>query len=454
MTSTKALCTVILGCFIATGCDDGGNDEEKTTPENTEALCGDEADNDGDGKVDCDDNDCASFCKADEFTIEVTNELDAERVDAPIMVSVADITDKYEDFNPEGFTVFEGDKEISSQPADVDGDGTFDTLVLVSDFDANETKELTVTFDAENPVDHEYPVRTQAVLSIKEGGQWNGDIYEGGTWVDVDSVQAPEGLPDHTQYIRFEGPGWESDRIAYRIYLDKRNAVDVTGKKVTDMVLQDMGLDGYDSYHSMSDWGMDIMNVEQAMGLGSIGSWTGMVKKIQSTESTTAEKVDNGPLYSHVRIVYDQWSSAPGGTIDLISNLSIAAGGRMTEHRVTVDGDIENLCTTLMKYEEGPLLSSPEKTGGWTYLATYGNQSYIGDAIGLAILYKVEDLLEITEDALNHVIVMTPTKGNLTYYFLAAWEQEPDGITTEEEFATYLDTTVAELDSPIVATIK
>jgi hypothetical protein len=38
----------------------------------------------------------------------------------------------------------------------------------------------------------------------------------------------------------------------------------------------------------------------------------------------------------------------------------------------------------------------------------------------------------------------------LTYYFLGAWEQEPNGIKTAEEFKAYLNQTVAELNSPLM----
>ena len=33
------------------------------------------------------------------------------------------------------------------------------------------------------------------------------------------------------------------------------------------MVLQDVGQDGYDSYHEMADWGMDVLKVGDAAGV-------------------------------------------------------------------------------------------------------------------------------------------------------------------------------------------
>ena len=34
------------------------------------------------------------------------------------------------------------------------------------------------------------------------------------------------------------------------------------------MVLPEVGLDGYDSYHEMSDWGADILKVGNRLGMG------------------------------------------------------------------------------------------------------------------------------------------------------------------------------------------
>ena len=68
----------------------------------------------------------------------------------------------------------------------------------------------------------------------------------------------------------------------------------------------------------------------------------------------------------------------------------------------------------------------------------------------MAILYLNKDKLMITEDELNNVVVLKPVEGQLTYYFLAAWEQEVNGIKSKEEFISSLEKITKELDSPII----
>jgi len=88
------------------------------------------------------------------------------------------------------------------------------------------------------------------------------------------------------------------------------------------------------------------------------------------------------------------------------------------------------------------------------YFATYGKQSLANDKLGLAVLFRRQDLIQITDDENSYVVILKPTAGKLTYYFLAAWEQEPDGIKTESQFADYLNETVAMLDNDLIITIK
>jgi unsaturated rhamnogalacturonyl hydrolase len=65
-------------------------------------------------------------------------------------------------------------------------------------------------------------------------------------------------------------------------------------------------------------------------------------------------------------------------------------------------------------------------------------------------LFKTADLLEITADEHSQVVVMRPSADNsLTYYFLGAWEKEPEGITNKADFETYLKAEAQRLAQPL-----
>jgi hypothetical protein len=381
------------------------------------------------------------------FTIKVTNRIDIERKDASVFVDIPAIKEKYPDFNPGAFVVIEDEKELASQMINCDIDGK--KIIFMTDFSPKETRKLTVRYAKEGIKTREYPRKTQGILSVKYGGKWVGNKYEGGTFRDTNYMEVPPEHTVHSEFIRIEGPGWESDKVGYRLYLDLRNAIDIFGKKVDSVVLQGVGQDGFDSYHEMSPWGMDILKVGEALGIGAVGIWeNGKVRNVSETEKRLCEILADGPVYSLLRIKYPGWKTN-SGKYNLTSWLSITAGSRLTKYDIIINKDIDNLCTGIVKSDQVNILKSEDKESGWSYLATYGNQSIIGDKLGMAILYRNEDEVMVTEDELNQVVVLKSREGKLTYYFLAAWEQESKGIKNEKEFIDYLEKVIKELDSPL-----
>lgn len=343
--------------------------------------------------------------------------------------------------------------KVPFQIIDIDNDGTNDQLNFLMNFEPHETKNIKLSeLVTEETIT--FPKRTQAEISHKENGEWKGREYMGGTFKNVTHLKVPPEHTDHSWYIRYEGPGWESDKVGYRFYLDWRNATDIFGKSTTEMVLQNIGQDGFDSYHEASDWGMDVLKVGQSLGIGSIGIWQeGKAKRVAKTDSLETQILANGEIFSKVRTTYYGWE-IDDNKIDLISDLSIAAGSRMTHQNLEIKGTIENICTGIVKHAEADMFdfSQPGKTG-WGYIATYGKQSLNNDKLGMAILFKNDDLIEITEDDHSHVVVLMPKHKTLDYYFLAAWELEKDGIKNKDEFINYLNKSIEQLNKPIETTL-
>ncbi|MBI3646467.1 MAG: DUF4861 family protein, partial [Acidobacteriales bacterium] len=89
--------------------------------------------------------------------------------------------------------------EIPSQVDDLDGDGGGDELAFQIDLAPHQTRIVTISYgDADRilRLRNDYPHRTSALFSPK-----------------------------------IEGLGWESERIAFRVYFDPRNAIDIYGKR-------------------------------------------------------------------------------------------------------------------------------------------------------------------------------------------------------------------------------
>ncbi len=388
------------------------------------------------------------------INIKVENPMDVQRKDVLAELAIPDLRAKYSDFNPNAFVAFSDGMELPVQAIDLNGDGEPDEIGILMDMAPSQTKSVDVRYARTGDLTREYTKRTQAELSVKVGGKWKGRKYVGGQFENVKFLRVPPEHTDHSFYIRYEGPGWESDKVGYRFYLDWRNAIDIFGKKTHEMVLQNVGQDGFDSYHEMSDWGADIFKVGNSLGVGSIAMWeNGKLTMVAETDSLTSQITDNGPVYSRIRTNYFGWKTDKG-KYDLTSDLSISAGKRLTCNTLTISGNPENLATGLVKHENTQYLQSNSDNGSnWQYIALWGKQSLMEDSLGIAVLYKKEDLIGLQEDDTNYIVVLKPSAGKLVYGLLAAWEKEPEGIRTMGAFREYLDGLVKKLDRPVRVSI-
>ena len=60
-----------------------------------------------------------------------------------------------------------------------------------------------------------------AELSVRTGGEWQDAVYsaEGFSFEEVTSFTSPPQLTDHSYFLRYEGPGWESIKWAIAFIL-------------------------------------------------------------------------------------------------------------------------------------------------------------------------------------------------------------------------------------------
>ncbi len=335
-----------------------------------------------------------------------------------------------------------------SQTVDTDGDGTVDSLLLASDFAAAERKSFIISSDPaiQKPA---LKKQTQAEISIKDGGEWKGKEYVGGTFKNVDKVTPPAQYTDHSFWIRYEGPGIESDKVAYRVYLDWRNGFDIFGKKTNDVVLQNVGQDGYDSYHINSDWGVDVLKVGKSLGMGGYGFWNGKsVDLVSLVDTRDAIITNNGDLYSGFKINYNGWQ-INNQKVDLTAHLTMNAGSRLVNVKLQASQQLPNLAIGLVKHPGSTFIEGPQNISGyaWTYAASWGKQSLSGenDHLGMAVIFRRDDREKQTTDENSYVSIMKDKGGELEYYFVAAWEHELNGIKTEAEFKAYLDSEIQRL---------
>lgn len=288
-----------------------------------------------------------------------------------------------------------------------------------------------------------------AEISVKTDGKWENRKYIGGSkFKNVDKLNLAPQHTDHSFDIRYEGPGWESNKVAYRLYLDWRNAIDIFGKKTDTLVLPYVGQDGFDSYHEMSDWGADILKAGKGIGVGSIARYTNNETLHFNTVTATTVAIKNGKKESVIHIKYDGWKTA-NDVIDFTSTLKIKADDRITQHTIQASKNIEGIATGIVRLKNLPLLQNESQNKKWAYIATYGAQTLVSDTdlLGMVVFYETAAVEKLVEGEHDHLVLFKPaTKAN-TFYFAGVWEQEKNGITNKEDFIKYIDQKLAELNA-------
>lgn len=282
-----------------------------------------------------------------------------------------------------------------------------------------------------------------ATLNVQQGGTRDAEgVYRGGTFTLVGSFTPPAEHGPRDALIAFEGPGWESDKVAYRLYLDERNVPDIYGKKLPRPVLPHIG-QGKDDYHAMADWGQDILQVNQSLGTGGIGVMRDG-KVTQLGKSRISAMVINAPERAAV-LVTSLGFAGTDGPADMTATYSIAAGSRITEVEANVRGSVPEMIAGIIRHPSVALVSG--KAGKWSYVGTWGVQSLAKDELGMVLFYRT-DSVEQTQPRIGatDISISFCRPSHFRYAFAAAWIQEPGAPKTLAAFDAWARSAAAEFD--------
>jgi hypothetical protein len=281
----------------------------------------------------------------------------------------------------------------------------------------------------------------RATLNVQQGGSRGADgKVSGGTFALVEDFDVPADHQVHDQLIAFEGPGWESDKVAYRLYLDERNVPDIYGKRLPAPVLPRIGM-GHDDYHTLADWGMDIFQVDQSLGMGGIGVLRdGKVTQLgRSTIHAAARNL--GPL-ALVDVDNDGFAGA-SGPANMKTRYAIKPGSRITMVSSIVTGPAPRMVAGLTLHAGTTQVSGG--AGRWRYFGSWGRQSLARDDLGIVLFYRTSDAVQTgANNGSLFVEFCDPTR--IRYAFAAAWVQEPTAPKTLPAFKAWADTVTVELD--------
>jgi hypothetical protein len=289
--------------------------------------------------------------------------------------------------------------EVPSQVDDLDNDGKADELAFQLDLKPFETCIVTISYSAPGEIFKirgDYPAQTDALFAKK-----------------------------------IQGLGWESQKNAWRIYFDPRNAIDLYGKQRSTLLLKRFATPEFD-YHAESPDGRDIYEIGNALGIGSVGAWRdGKLIKVSDVRARSYQVISTGPVRAIAELTYEGWN-AGGRPVALRTRITQWAGDRGFYQTITADaGQDFTFATGLPLKPKVPVFHSAT---GRTWLASWGEQvlkpgatatePIPGTNLGLGVVMVTPAAAVSVDDPSNHLLTFSTQAGSASWYTLSAWDQE------------------------------
>lgn len=251
--------------------------------------------------------------------VMLCNNTKTVRKDVPNVVNLKGI-----DMEVKSAIVTINGKEIPSQLDDIDNDGTFDELAFTADI-APKTK-LTARIElSDGGEPRPYPARTHAQLILRNNKvkiKNKHDIY-----VRELSVT---GSSNPFQTVHHHGPAFESELVAYRLYFDKRQTMDLYGKYKKQLEIAQTQFYP-DSTQKANGYGDDVLWVGNTFGLGAVRGWDGKdPRMLDDLKYRTMRVVAQGPVRAIVEIVDQDWNTYNNdcARVTMTTRYTIYAGHR------------------------------------------------------------------------------------------------------------------------------
>ncbi|MFT4156048.1 DUF4861 domain-containing protein [Parafilimonas sp.] len=400
-------------------------------------------------------------CAGKSFQFTVTNPSNHARQNELVVLSRADIEKKMA--VDKGFSVIDANNNpVITQLDDLDKDGKWDEACFLYSFKPNETITFTTS---DNNVDSAASLAHVRLRKKITDTTFGDDIPK-------------ETMPLHNPPTDFskqplplyltEGPAWENDKVAFRLYFDTRNGKDIFGKTEPALVMDTVGANANNSYHELSHWGMDILHAGNSLGAGSLAFKVDGIDSVirlggENVSSETYEKLADGLLRAVFKITYQ--FTIKDKPVTITDETSIWGGQYFYQSKITASGMPGGVAlqTGMADFYENTSGHFVKDSAAVLY--SYGKQSENHDNLGMAIIVPAKtftaiDTLpkEIVTGKLAYVQKVYDSyitgqaisdEQPATYRFYAAWEKSNNQFSNPEGFKSYITGQADNFSNPV-----
>lgn len=261
---------------------------------------------------------------------------------------------------------------------------------------------------------------TRAGYAVLHEGEKTRHCYPVTEWTDsLPSLQGGVGGRRDTYHsFHHHGVAVESEQMAYRIYFDKKQTIDVYCKRTPQLELATSYWYPDDSLLALG-YGDDILRVSGTVGVGSVKYWNG--KKhvhIEPVAERSERIVRQSRNKATVEIAVKGWQTE-GKNVDMSVQYTLCAGHRDMRCDVTLSDSVKGLCTGVQSIpNKGQQLMAnsqwlSEQLPNGTLLASWGTDwpvndtvKYSKETVGLAVFIPKEYAGELVQDKSNNLCIL------------------------------------------------
>lgn len=386
------------------------------------------------------------------FNVTVANNSNKEKTNVPVVLHLGDY-----DIDVKSALVTDNGNEIPCQLDDIDQDGRMDELCFITTVKNNSSKKFGITlYNTGEPRTYTPEVYVEMLLSnkkVKESNKQNLYISQ----LTVDNGTNPYWTLHH------HGAAFENDMVAYRIYFDHRQTVDIYGKYKRQLELQQTQFYP-DKAQKAAQYGDDVLWVGSTLGLGTLRGWDGT----QPTMLTDVDKrsqriISRGPIRTIVEVTDKGWTPKSNDPdtepIDMTTLYTLYAGRRECSVDVKFNktaGDYK-FATGFINVKNSTEYSDGKGLRGcWGTDWPVSAKDSVGhkrETVGLGIF--IPERYIVSEEPANKdnyaYVINTPTD-ELHYKITFCSDNESFGYHSDKEWYEFLKSWKEDLLNPITIT--
>ena len=345
--------------------------------------------------------------------------------------------------------------EVPCQMDDLDGDGTADELCFLTDLKKKQRQVFSVELSSVGePRQYEPQVYAEMLLSNKKIKEENKqDLY-------ISSLTVDKGTNPYWQ-LHHHGPAFENNLVAYRIYFDHRQTVDIYGKYHQGLELRQTQFYP-DSLQKATGFGDDVLWVGSTLGLGTLRGWNGQEPvMLEDVAHRTLRIIARGPLRTVVEVIDEGWNAPTFSTpVTMTTRYTLYAGRRdcmvdvafrpLNPQPSTLNAPLgpqgrlpeqerSTLCTGIINVKNSVEFSDREGLRGcwgtdWPVSAK-DSAGHKRETVGLGICIPRQNIVEeLPKDKRNYPFVVTPQNDELHYAITFCSDNEDFGYHSADDW--------------------